>query len=37
MVLAIFVFLLPGLAHRLWAEAERCPRLLRAGRLERPG
>ena len=35
--LATFLFLLPALAHRLWGWGGRRPRLLRAGRLERPG
>jgi hypothetical protein len=37
MALATFVFLLPALFHRLWDWGERRLRLLRAGRLERPG
>jgi hypothetical protein len=35
--LAAFLFVAPGLTHWLWAGTERRPRLLRAGRLERPG
>ena len=34
---AAFLFVAPGLTHWLWAGTERRPRLLRAGRLERPG
>jgi hypothetical protein len=36
-LLAGFVFIAPVLAHWLWAGTERRPRLLRAGRRERPG
>jgi hypothetical protein len=35
--LAAFFFVAPGLTQWLWAGTERRPRLLRAGRLERPG
>ena len=35
--LAAFLFVAPGLTHWLWDGTERRPRLLRAGRLERPG
>jgi hypothetical protein len=36
-VFAAFLFVAPGLTQWLWAGTERRPRLLRAGRLERPG
>jgi hypothetical protein len=35
--LAAFFFVAPGLTHWLWDGTEHRPRLLRAGRLERPG
>jgi hypothetical protein len=36
-LLAAFLFITPVLAHWLWVGTERRPRLLRAGRRERPG
>jgi hypothetical protein len=37
MLLALLVFIAPGLAQWLWAGAEARPRALRPGRPERPG